>query len=192
MDKRERIIQAAVDIFYEKGFENTKISDITKAAGIAQGTFYLYFPSKFALLPSIAEKVVIKLLDTVKGKMDFDSDFSKELEQLINIVFKFINEYKIIYAFLYTGLSQSKYLKEWETIYSPFYEWMSNFIKERKEKKIIRSKLSAEQLAKLMITVIEATAEQVYLYDTVNLKYIESQKQDLHKFLLDGLGVKSK
>lgn len=190
MDKKERIIQAAVDIFYEKGFENTKISDITKAAGIAQGTFYLYFPSKLALMPSIAEKVVIKLLEVIKRDVSYNSDFSNELRQIIDVVFNFVEEYKIIYAFIYTGLSQSKYLKEWEAIYSPFYEWMSNFVKERKERKVIKSKLSAEQLANLMITIIEATAEQMYLYDTVSADYVEKCKKDLLSFLFDALKVK--
>ncbi len=58
--KKGRIIHAAIDIFSEKGIDQTKVSDIVKKAGIAQGTFYLYFPSKLAVMPSIAEVMVEK------------------------------------------------------------------------------------------------------------------------------------
>lgn len=190
MSKKERIIDAAVDIFYKKGYEHTKIADITQAAGIAQGTFYLYFPSKLALMPSIAEKTAIKLLETINEKLVFCDSFPNELEQIIDIVFKFVDEYKVIYAFLYTGLSQSEHLKEWETIYSPFYEWMSALIKDRKDKKIIRAKLSSKQLAKLVITAIEATAEQVYLYDVTKNVNVDKQKKGLLEFVLNALRVK--
>ncbi len=46
--------------FRKKGVEKTKISDIVKLAGIAQGTFYLYFPSKLSVMPAIAEVMVEK------------------------------------------------------------------------------------------------------------------------------------
>jgi hypothetical protein len=36
----KRIVYAAIEVFQEKGVEKTKISDIVKLAGIAQGTFY--------------------------------------------------------------------------------------------------------------------------------------------------------
>jgi AcrR family transcriptional regulator len=45
-DKQKLLVDAAVDLFYEKGFQKTRISDIVGRAGVAQGTFYLYFKSK--------------------------------------------------------------------------------------------------------------------------------------------------
>src|SRR3954471_14239615 len=54
-DKRERILEAAVKIFAEKGFYNAKVSEIARVAGVADGTIYLYFKSKDDLLISIFE-----------------------------------------------------------------------------------------------------------------------------------------
>ena len=42
----DKIIQAAAEVFYEKGFHGGSISDITQRAGIGNGTFYIYFDSK--------------------------------------------------------------------------------------------------------------------------------------------------
>ena len=45
-DKRERILRAAVKVFARKGFYASRVSEIAKAAGVADGTIYLYFKSK--------------------------------------------------------------------------------------------------------------------------------------------------
>ncbi|MEY2426060.1 MAG: hypothetical protein QOI61_1632, partial [Actinomycetota bacterium] len=46
---RERILAAAEEVFGHTGYEPTSIAAITQTAGVAQGTFYVYFPSKHAI-----------------------------------------------------------------------------------------------------------------------------------------------
>ena len=46
---RARIMDAAEEVFGQMGFEAASITAITQAAGVAQGTFYVYFPSKHAI-----------------------------------------------------------------------------------------------------------------------------------------------
>lgn len=48
-ERRQELLDTAIQIFCEKGYEKTSISDIAKAAGVAQGLCYRYFPSKEAL-----------------------------------------------------------------------------------------------------------------------------------------------
>ena len=70
MGKKKLIVSAAIDSFLEKGIHKTTISDIVREAGIAQGTFYLYFTSKWALMPAIAEVMAGKILQTMKESVD--------------------------------------------------------------------------------------------------------------------------
>jgi TetR/AcrR family fatty acid metabolism transcriptional regulator len=51
--KRERILRAATDVFALNGYFNAKVTDIAKAAGVADGTIYLYFDGKEDLLITI-------------------------------------------------------------------------------------------------------------------------------------------
>lgn len=44
--KASNILHSAYAVFVKKGFESTSISDITRAAGVAKGTFYLYYKDK--------------------------------------------------------------------------------------------------------------------------------------------------
>ncbi len=46
LETRQALIESGISLFYEKGFSNTKISDITDRANVAHGTFYVYFKSK--------------------------------------------------------------------------------------------------------------------------------------------------
>ena len=45
--KRESLLNTAFDLFTTKGINNTSIADIVEAAGVAKGTFYLYFKDKY-------------------------------------------------------------------------------------------------------------------------------------------------
>ena len=53
--KKNALFQTAYDLFTEKGFAKTTISDIVEHAGLAKGTFYLYFKDKYDL----REKLII-------------------------------------------------------------------------------------------------------------------------------------
>ncbi len=68
-DKRERILRAATRVFARKGFYATRVSEVARAAGVADGTIYLYFKSKEDLLTSLFEDRVERLLATVKDTL---------------------------------------------------------------------------------------------------------------------------
>jgi len=46
---KQLLLEKAIELFSDKGYHHTKISDIVKAANVTQPTFYLYFKSKDAL-----------------------------------------------------------------------------------------------------------------------------------------------
>jgi TetR/AcrR family fatty acid metabolism transcriptional regulator len=69
-DKRVRIVDAAVQVFAEKGFRGARISDIARAAGVADGTIYLYFRNKEDLLLTIFEEKVGEILVRVHRALD--------------------------------------------------------------------------------------------------------------------------
>jgi TetR/AcrR family transcriptional regulator, fatty acid metabolism regulator protein len=57
-DKRRRILDAAVRVFARKGYFASRVSDVAKAAGIADGTIYLYFKNKDDVLVSLFDEVM--------------------------------------------------------------------------------------------------------------------------------------
>ncbi len=68
-EKRERILRAAIKIFSNKGFFNSRISEIAESAGVADGTIYLYFKNKDDLLISLFEEKMGEVVADVRGRI---------------------------------------------------------------------------------------------------------------------------
>lgn len=99
------IIDTTIELFYQKGYFNTTISDITKKAGVAAGTFYLYFPNKLALY-----KYVL---------MQFQHDIRKRIsERVARIEGRFEKEKEGIKTFIeYAVENPHAYNVIWESLY---------------------------------------------------------------------------
>jgi len=84
-DKRERILDAAVRVLARKGFHATRVSEVAKAAGVADGTIYLYFDSKDDLLVSLFEDRVERLLKFLEAELPRARTASDKLRRVIEL-----------------------------------------------------------------------------------------------------------
>ena len=62
---REKIIDTAIDIFYERGVPSTSLEHIADAAGLTRGAIYWHFENKFDLVSAVHEHFHITLLETI-------------------------------------------------------------------------------------------------------------------------------
>jgi AcrR family transcriptional regulator len=65
--RRAEFASAAAGVFAKNGVTNTSVSDIVKAAGVAQGTFYLYFESKDDVVLAVVEQLVDRMVDAIEA-----------------------------------------------------------------------------------------------------------------------------
>ena len=65
-ERRQQLLDAARTLFAERGYHETTVDDITRAADVAKGTFYLYFSEK----REIYVEVIRSFLDLIKGFAD--------------------------------------------------------------------------------------------------------------------------
>lgn len=68
-DKREAILKAATCVFARNGYFSSKVSDIAKAAGVADGTVYLYFKSKEEILHSLFDRTMAEGIEIAKQEL---------------------------------------------------------------------------------------------------------------------------
>jgi TetR/AcrR family transcriptional regulator, fatty acid metabolism regulator protein len=112
-DKRERILDAAVRVFAKKGFYATRVSEIAAAAGVADGTIYLYFESKDALLVSLFEDRVERLLAFVAAELPRAPTALQKLRRIIELQLGLIEGERDLAEVLTVILRQStKLMKE--------------------------------------------------------------------------------
>ena len=81
--KRERIIRAAIEVFARTGYFNSKVSEIAKEAGVADGTIYLYFLGKEDLLISIFREHMRAYLVAVGQVMGNERDPQERIRKVI-------------------------------------------------------------------------------------------------------------
>lgn len=74
---RERIVEAADDLFYRRGYEHTSFADIAGAVSISRGNFYHHFKSKDEILDAVIAQRVAKtkaMLETWEQEGDTPAD----------------------------------------------------------------------------------------------------------------------
>jgi len=69
-DRRNEFVQAARDLFNEKGFENTSVDDMVARVGVAKGLFYYYFDSKEEVLEILYERLQDEIGSAIAGAME--------------------------------------------------------------------------------------------------------------------------
>jgi AcrR family transcriptional regulator len=63
----DEVLDAALELFVEKGFATTRVEDIAARAGLSKGAVYLYFPSKEAILEGLVKRAVLPIANNAMG-----------------------------------------------------------------------------------------------------------------------------
>jgi AcrR family transcriptional regulator len=66
----DELLDAALDLFTEQGFDRTTVEQIARRAGVSKGALYLYFPSKDAVIESLVDRAVGHLVGEVVAQIE--------------------------------------------------------------------------------------------------------------------------
>ncbi|MBN1764630.1 MAG: TetR/AcrR family transcriptional regulator [Sedimentisphaerales bacterium] len=98
---RNEILDAAEEVFAEKGFHRTTVEDIASRAEFAVGTLYKFFPGKEELYQKLIEMRCVQLRDEVLAAMDKHSDPGAIIKSFIDTKIQLFKKY-YSFARLYT------------------------------------------------------------------------------------------
>jgi len=94
---RKALLAAAEALFGARGFYATSVSDITRRAGVAQGTFYLYFPSKVAIFAQLVREINAALIAATR-RATAGLRHRREVERAgFGAFFAFISRHRLAY-----------------------------------------------------------------------------------------------
>src|SRR3954466_6717252 len=84
-EKRGRILEAAVKVFAERGFHTATVAEIARAAGVADGTIYLYFKSKDDLLLRLFDEKMTELVAQARAEVAQQRTAADRLRRFIQL-----------------------------------------------------------------------------------------------------------
>jgi AcrR family transcriptional regulator len=104
--RKQEILDTALKLFGENGYEKTSITDIAKAIGVAQGLCYRYFPSKEALFDSAIEQYADVLVEQFAYA---ETDDRKTLRQIIEEMPATMEKQDTKYYSVFHGMENRKF-----------------------------------------------------------------------------------
>jgi TetR/AcrR family fatty acid metabolism transcriptional regulator len=114
-DKHQRILDAAVKVFAQKGFFQSKVSEIAREAGVADGTVYLYFKNKDDLLISIFEEKMRDVITQFRSAISREKDARSRFKTLIRMHLASFQADPDLAAVLQVELRQSsRFMREYK------------------------------------------------------------------------------
>lgn len=163
-DRRAEILAAARAVFAEKGLGDSKISDIVARAGVAQGTFYLYFASKTALLYALADDLDNALMDAIRAATAGPVSFAAKIDAGIRAAFGVFAERQDVLTTLRSALGVSQRHGEPIEEVEPFHTFIAQLIRQGQDGGEVEGSVRPELSARFVLGVVERAAIELYLY----------------------------
>jgi AcrR family transcriptional regulator len=187
VDKKAKILDSGKELFSTQGFKDTNVADITKKAGIATGTFYLYYPSKEELFMEIYLEENEKLKRAIMETVDPDGDPLTVLMELMQknmqgmaanpILREWYN--KDIFNKIEEKFRQQNGLEQVDFLYQSFIEIIQKWQADGK----MRRDIDSEMIMALFSVVIIVDLHK----DEIGFQYFPKIQEYLTEFIMNGL-----
>jgi TetR/AcrR family fatty acid metabolism transcriptional regulator len=159
-NKHQKILQAAVRVFAEKGFYNSRVSEIAKEASVADGTIYLYFKNKDDILISLFEEEFGQIVENMRKELDREKDVLQKIKKFAIAHLSIVSKQQQLGEVLGVEVRQSsKFMKEY--INKPFIEYLNlirSIVIEGQERGLIRKDLTPGIMKRALFGALDEMA----------------------------------
>jgi len=158
--RSETILRAAAKVFAQSGYFNAKVADVARAAGIADGTVYLYFKSKDDLLTSIFDWAMGEFIEQARSAMKEIADPAEKLRRFATLHFSLLERERDIAIVFQIELRQStKFMEQFSTTHLATYlQMLRGIIEEGQKADLFRKHLNPTITAKLLFGALDEMA----------------------------------
>lgn len=187
-DKRERILRAAVKVFAKKGFYRARVSEIAKAAGVADGTIYLYFRNKDDVLVSLFEDRCRQLIDRLRAELDEQKSFEARVERIVAMQLGLLEGQRDLAEVVTVNLRQStRLLKQFAApLFGQYLETIAQVIADGQRDGHCRQDVSPRTMARALWGALDGIA-LTWALGSAEPGGLQKAATQLSKVILDGV-----
>jgi TetR/AcrR family transcriptional regulator, fatty acid metabolism regulator protein len=156
-DKHRAILDAAVKVFSRKGFFQSKVSEIAREAGVADGTVYLYFKNKEDLLTSIFAVKLKEVFTTFREAVSKEKDAVSKLKCFIHMHLGGLQTYPELAAVVQQEIRhRSRFVREHNRHeLDRFMELLGEIIEQGKREGSLRREISTGLVKHLVLGALD-------------------------------------
>ena len=136
MDTRERILNAAMQAFSEKGFNGVSVDEIAKRAGVKKALIYYYFPSKDRIFKEVWDRSLDELEKHLFDEIENEKSYMKKLKGFLKAYIDFVTNRKVISEVINKERASVMSEDKWADLrdrYEGFLDKVANLIDEGKK-----------------------------------------------------------
>jgi TetR/AcrR family fatty acid metabolism transcriptional regulator len=159
-DKREAILRAATRVFARNGYFNSKVADIARDAGVADGTVYLYFKSKEEILHSIFDRSVEEAVAEGRKQIETISDPREKLRRIAHLHLERLGSDRDLAVVFQVELrSSTKFMEEFSAAgFAEYLGLIRAAVEEGQRAGVFRKELNAKVVAKILFGALDEMA----------------------------------
>jgi TetR/AcrR family fatty acid metabolism transcriptional regulator len=159
-DKRERILRGAVKVFAKKGFYASRVAEIARAAGVADGTIYLYFKNKDDVLTSLFEDRIARLLTLLREEVERTEGAQQRVRRIVEFQLGLLEGERDLAEVITVNLRQStRLLKQYATKrFLEYLDLMAHVVAEGQHAGEIRDDVSPRIMARAIFGAMDGIA----------------------------------
>jgi len=187
-DKHQKILNAAIKVFGQKGFFNARISDIAKEADVADGTIYLYFNNKYDILLTLFEEEIDKLISDIKTAIAEKTDQREMLYIFALHHLRVVIEKKELAEVLQMELRQSgESIKEYRrNKFADYVNIISDIIRTGQEKHIFRRDLKPGIIKRAFFGALDEMS-RLWILNPDHSYTLEESAESISDIFLNGI-----
>jgi TetR/AcrR family fatty acid metabolism transcriptional regulator len=187
VEKRDAILKAATQVFARRGFFNSQVADVARAAGIAAGTVYLYFRSKDELLVSIFERTMRETLAEGEAAIAQVKDPRERLRRIARLHLERMGRDRDLAIVFQVELRQStKFMERFSSTYLRDYLGIiRDTIADGQRTGVFRQTFSPTTAAKVLFGALDEMATNWIL--TQRNYPLAAQADEVIDFFLNGV-----
>ena len=137
-DKRTAILEGALELFVERGFNGTAVPAVAERAGVGAGTIYRYFSNKEALVNELYRNCKHMLAEYLLTDFAPEASAKEEFHRIWNKMAVFVQEHPLEYEFLELHNHQSYLDDESRELEAQLFELALTFIHNAQERGELR------------------------------------------------------
>src|SRR6266700_2082077 len=159
-DKHAAILRAAIRVFANNGYFNSKVADIAREAGVADGTVYLYFKSKEEILHSVFDKSMEDAIADGRKRLEGVNDPREKLRRIAQLHLERLGADRDLAVVFQVELRGStKFMEEFSAAgFAEYLGLIRSTIEEGQRAGLFRPQLNAKLLAKILFGALDEMA----------------------------------